>query len=66
MALDAQTLSALKVAYGVMGDIRNNWRGRHTVEGQRALSVMRDAIAEAEGREPSEVQDAYAMAYTRA
>lgn len=64
-ALDERTISALKVAYRVLGDIRHQWPGRHTVEGQGALATMRDVIAEADGREPSEVQDAYAMAYTR-
>lgn len=46
-------------AYAVLGAPTNQWRGRHTVEGQRLLSNMRDAIADITGRDPQDVQDDY-------
>ena len=50
------------MAYVILADVRHEWPGRETMEGQGALSAMRDALAKAEGREPWEVQDEYAMA----
>lgn len=52
-------LAATKIAYTILADIRHDWAGRHTAEGQGALCAMRDAIAKAECREAEEVQDEY-------
>lgn len=52
-------LVAAKCAYTILADIRHNWSGRHSPEGQATLIVLRDSIAAAEGRNPEEVQDEY-------
>lgn len=38
---------------------------RHSVVGQAMLSFMRDFIADAEGREPQDVQDEYEASWLR-
>ena len=55
-------LTTTKIAYTILADIRHQWHGRHTAEGQSALSAMRDAIAHAEGRDPKDVQDEFTNA----
>ena len=64
MTADKRTIAALKMAYTILADMRHQWPGRHTAEGQGALSAMRDAIAKNDNIDPCEVQDAYAMAST--
>jgi len=51
-------IEAAQVAYVLLADIRNEWPGRHTREGQLTLCLLRDAIAKACGIDPQEVQDA--------
>ncbi len=46
-------------AYAVLGDIRNQWVGRHTSEGQKLLCDLVDMIAAETGRDPEEVQNDY-------
>lgn len=55
-------LTTTKIAYTILADIRHEWKGRNTEEGQAALAAMRHAIAAAEGRDQQEVQDEYANA----
>lgn len=58
----AALLPAVQIAYTILADIRHQWNGRHTVEGQGALCAMRDAICAATGRDAEEVQDDYTNA----
>ena len=53
-------LIATRIAYTILGDVRHQWAGRHSPEGQGALIAMRDAIAYATGKEAMEVQDEHA------
>ncbi len=55
-------LKTTQVAYTILADIRHDWRGRHTAEGQSALCAMRDAIAKVTGRDVQDVQDDYTNA----
>src|SRR5260221_2773163 len=50
-------LEALEEGYAVMADITNQWEGRHTVDGQKLLCKMRDAIASATGISGEDGQD---------
>ena len=61
----AELLACTKIAYTILADIRHQWKGRHTAEGQAALCAMRDAIAKDNGRDPQDVQDEYTNAKLR-
>ena len=52
-------LEASERAYAVLGDVRNQWFGRHSDAGQALLIALREAISKATGREPQDVQDDY-------
>ena len=56
-------LGIIENAYAVLGAHSNQWRGRHTEEGQHLLSSMRDAIADITGRDAQDVQDDYCNRY---
>ncbi len=53
-----KTLSTLRTAYAVLGDISHNWPGRITPQGQTLLSDLRNAISEETGESHQTVQDA--------
>ena len=55
-------LVAAQCAYTILADIRHQWAGRHTEEGQGTLVALREAIAQATGRDPQDVQDEYTNA----
>ena len=57
IAAAPELLTVVQIAYTILADIRHQWEGRHTAEGQGALAAMRDAIAKATGRDPKDVQD---------
>lgn len=50
-------LDTLQKSYRYFSDIHRDWTGRHTMEGQTMLSLMRDTIAELTGKSAREVQD---------
>lgn len=50
-------VKVIQIAYTILADVRHQWAGRHTAEGQGALVAMREAIAKATGRDPQDVQD---------
>lgn len=52
-------LDAAILAYEILADIRHQWKGRETPEGQIALVSLRDFIAKATGREAQDVQDEF-------
>jgi hypothetical protein len=52
-------LAAVESEYIFLADIRNEWPGRCTVEGQQKLCRLRDLICKATGREAWDVQDDY-------
>ena len=56
-----ESLKALCAAYAKFADIHCDWPGRHTLDGQRLLSTMRDAIAHDLKVEPQDVQDTLAF-----
>jgi hypothetical protein len=55
--MDKQTLQLIKDSYQVLGNIHNNWVGRHTYEGQLLLCRLRDKISEAENLSCEDVQN---------
>lgn len=57
IAAAPEGLDAAMLAYEILADIRNQWKGRETPEGQIALVCLRDFIAKATGRDAQEVQD---------
>ena len=57
--MNTKTLATLRAAYAVLADIRHNWPGRITPQGQALLSNLRDAIVEETGESPQEVQDGH-------
>jgi len=56
MISDIKLFAAATHAYGVLADVRNQWPGRHTLEGQRLLCDLRDALSEASGVDAEYVQ----------
>lgn len=54
-----ELLAAVEAQYIELADIRNEWPGRNTAEGQQRLSRLRDLICKATGREAQDVQDDY-------
>ena len=52
-------LVAAQVAYTILADVRHEWDGRNTEEGQGALIALRESIAKATGRDPQDVQDEF-------
>lgn len=50
-------VKVIQIAYTILADVRHQWPGRHTEEGQGALVAMRDAIAKVTGRDAQTVQD---------
>lgn len=62
IAAAPKTLIGCQIAYTILADIRHNWAGRHTPEGQAALIALRDAISDATGANPQDVQDEYSSA----
>lgn len=57
IAAAPELLHVVTLAYYVMSNIDNQFRGRHTEAGQALLSGMRDTIAKATGLSAEEVQD---------
>lgn len=58
----AALLVAFQCAYTILADVRHQWPGRHTIEGQGVLCALRDAICKATGREAEDVQDEFTNA----
>ncbi len=54
-------IAEIEREYEELADIRNEWPGRCTWEGQAKLCRLRDLIAAATGREPKDVQDDFSM-----
>jgi hypothetical protein len=57
IAASPDTTNALHRAYIVLRDVHLNWPRRDSLEGQRLLCNMRDAIADAYGLDRQNVQD---------
>lgn len=59
-------LAALQAAYNVLGDCMHHWPGRDTLNGQKLLIDMRDAISAATGRDPCDVSSSLSAPFVRA
>jgi len=58
--MDYATKQLLIKSYGVLADVRTNWAGRDTLDGQELLCNLRDSIAKATTLSAEIVQYAYA------
>lgn len=52
-----ELLAEVEREYETLADIRNEWPGRYTPQGQAKLCRLRDLIAKATGRTEQDVQD---------
>lgn len=57
MAAAPELLAEVEREYETLADIRNEWAGRYTPQGQAKLCRLRDLIAKATGRTEQDVQD---------
>lgn len=55
-AYEELTTAALE-AYNLLADVRHQWNGRHTQDGQRLLANLRDALAVATKTDAEQLQD---------